>query len=123
MHPFHVALGGLGLEGHGAVDPDGDRRRLATRQAALEALADLDREGQAARLQLVFEVAGGDETLGTTEVAGLIEGLDIASARGTLIAVQDPERQTFDVDREAVAENDHEQTRRQEGRGQQERVA
>src|SRR5262249_53447543 len=119
------ALGRLGAERHATIQPHGHVGRATAQLIATEARRDLDGDLEVAAAEPAIELlAGADRRWHFVEVApARRERLDQASALGGAILIESAKAQVFDIERNAIAEGDHENEWAEQGECQSDRVA
>ena len=103
----HVTLGRLAAERHGAIDPEPDFGRTLICQIAAEAGRDFNDNRQFSAPHALLKIAGGVDrrTFGEMMQAG--KALQQTSALRCLVLVVGGVLQVLDVERDSVAEGEH----------------
>ena len=113
----------LRAEWHGAIDLDADLRPPAAADILAETGRNLDGELDVAAPQAPFHLGGVGDRRAFAEISRSREVLQILAAFPCLVAVEGRIGQVLDIERDAVAEGDHEDQRSDQSESEPDRVA
>ena len=122
-HAAEIAARRLGPERHVAADPGADLRRLLGDQVVAEVRRDLDGEFEIAAAQPGHDLIGGREVWLPVEIFRVLEAVQKLPALERPVLIEDRPAQMLDVERDAVADGEHQDDRIEERKGDPHRVA
>src|SRR6516165_7210217 len=123
MHALQIAADRLGNKRPRAIQPGGDPDGPPPRDIAPKAGRDFDAGTDLAVLETPLEIAIIGERGFFEKVARPAHLFEISPALVALIAVEDRERETVDVGRDAEAKNQHQKGRTEQREAEPDRIA
>src|SRR6202034_1346188 len=122
-HAYDIVLGRLAAERHRAVDSGVDFRRAVVEKVAAETGRHFDDDLRVpASHPFLGLVRGGNRRL-DREIARAVEALKQPAALGRIVLVERRGRQVLDVERDSIAEGEHENDRAEKREGEPDRIA
>ena len=122
-HAAEIAARRLGPERHVAADPGADLRSLLSDQIVAEVRRDLDGEFELPAAQAGHDLIGGREVWLPVEVFRVLEAVQELPALERPVLIEDRPAQMLDVERNTVADGEHQDDRIEERKGDPHRIA